>query len=241
MTTTPERLNSAFLFRVIDSILSQITPCHFKIVLFIPYQSIRTGALYPDVSFLAEQYGADQLEVHRCKDMGPATKFSGLLSYLSCVSLEVSHIYISDDDIILRDNVFMGVLQKLQSLSSLIDYSRMVLAHDVGMYGGMKTVAGYAGILVPIEFFRELAADVSLEPVWSQLAEGRHPCFNVDDILLSKLFSKFKFSIEWTGQNPFTDVMDRRQTDEHPEWFELCKHTQRDNDNLKCLSEILHL
>gem|GEM_PF-3226277 len=258
MTTTPERLTSHFLYRVLDSLVSQKTSCPFKLVLFIPNRSLRTGMPYPDPAFLSARYGTEQLVIHRCADMGPATKFTGLLTYLPLVDADVTHIYIADDDIILRDHVFQRMLEilhvrcalqgkrlfqrmleKLRLRRSLQDYRRLVLANDAGSLDGIVTVAGYAGILAPLGFFRDLAADDRLAQVWADLAINRHPCFNVDDMLLSKLFQRFKYIVEGTGMNPFTDVMDRALTDEHPDWFELCKHTPRDYDTLQCLNVIL--
>jgi hypothetical protein len=111
---------------------------------------------------------------------------------------------------------------------SIQDYRHLVLANDAGSLDGMVTVAGYAGILVPLVFCRELVADARLAPVWESLAIKRHACFNVDYLLLSKLFQRFNYTVERMGINPFTDSMDRALTDEHPDLFELCKHTSRD-------------
>lgn len=239
MTTTPERLASAFLYRVLDAILAQKKACPFKIVLFVPHRSLRTGEPYPDPSFLRNRYGKEQLDIHRCEDMGPATKFAGLLSYLPSVVGDVTHIYIADDDIILRNHVFRRMLQRLKARNAGQSARCTVLANDAGLLDGLPTVAGYAGILFPLEFFREMAADNRLAPVWADLAQRRHPCFNVDDILLSKLIQRFGYRVEGTGLNPFKDVMDRSLTDEHPEWFELCKHTARDDDTARCMNVIL--
>jgi len=255
MTTTPERLTSHFFLRVLDSVLSQKISCSFKIVLFVPFRSLRTGLHYRDPAFLSARYSKEQLVIHRCDDMGPATKFTGLLTYLQLVDTDVSHVYIADDDIILRDHVFermlnilhlrcvgqgnrflQRVLEILRVRRPIQDYRRLVLANDAGSVDGMATVAGYAGILAPLGFFRDMAADASLSPVWADLSINRHPCFNVDDMLLSKLFQRFSYSVEGTGLNPFIDVMDRALTDEHPEWFELCKHTSRDYDTIQCLN-----
>lgn len=239
MTTIPERLTSPFLYRVLDSLLSQKTSCDFKIVLFIPHRSLRTGLPYPDPSFLYDRYGKEQIIIHRCDDMGPATKFAGLLTYLPSVDADVTHIYITDDDIILRDHVFGQIMKMLKARDVLQNYRRLVLANDVGLQSKMATVSGYAGILIPLDFFRDITADARLATVWESLAKKQHPCFNVDDMLLSKLFQRFKYNVEGTGLNPFTDVMDRALTDEHPDWFELCKHTSRNCDSMRCLNEIL--
>lgn len=235
MTTTPERLASPFLFRVLDAMLTQKPECPFRLVLFVPHQSLRTGEDYPDPAFLSERYAADRLAVHRCRDLGPATKFGGLLTYLPEVEPDVTHVYIADDDIILRDGVFHRMRQRLQHRWRWWR-SRLVLANDVAKHGSLTLVAGYAGILVPMGFFRDLAQDQSLAGLWNQLAMKDHPCFNVDDILLSRLFQRFGYRVERTGMDPFTDVMDRKLTDEHPEWFELCKHTMRESDHRDCLS-----
>ncbi len=235
MTTTPERLASPFLLRVLDAVLAQEVECPFRIVLFVPHRSLRTGADYPDPAFLSERYALDRLLVHRCRDLGPATKFGGLLTYLPEVEPDITHVYITDDDIILRDGVFHRMRQHLQHRRRWWR-SRLVLANDVTEHQGLSLVAGYGGILVPMGFFRSLAQDERLVGLWNQLAMKAHPCFNVDDILLSRLFRRFGYHVEATGMDPFTDVMDRALTDEHPDWFELCKNTMRDSDNRDCLS-----
>lgn len=234
MTTTPERLESSFFFRVLNSILSQRTSASFKIVLFVPARQLRTGTPYPDPEFLYQRYDRAQLAIHRCEDRGPATKFAGLLTYLPFVEPDVSHVVIADDDIILRDHVFQAMLERLEALKTQQDCRHLVLANDVGVCNNLPTVAGYAGILVPMEFFRTLAGDTTLAPLWISLSEGKHPCFNVDDMLLSKLLKRFDYSVAATGLDPFREVMDRGLTDEHPPWFELCKHTPRDDDTLQC-------
>lgn len=239
MTTVQERLTSPFFYRVIDSILAQKTSCEFKIILFVPHHSLRTGEPYPDPTFLTDRYDKEKFVIHRCDDMGPATKFTGLLSYLPLVNSNATHIYIADDDIILRDHAFQRMLEVLQTRSRVHDYRRLVLANDAKLLAGMTAVAGYAGILVPKDFFGSLAADSKLAPLWASLTKNQHPCFNVDDMLLSKLFQRFKYHVEGTGQNPFVDIMDRALTDQHPNWIELCKHTSRELDNMKCLNKVL--
>ena len=96
MTTTPERLTSNFLFQVLDALLTQKNSCSFKIILFLPYRSTRTRELYPDPGFLQEKYSEETLAIHRCEDMGPATKFTGLLSYRPLIKDDVTHVCRSD-------------------------------------------------------------------------------------------------------------------------------------------------
>lgn len=239
LTSTPERLKSDFIFRVLDSMLFQKTGCEFRVVIFIPHHSLRTGAPYPDPDFLHDRYGRDRIMVHRCDDMGPATKFAGFLTCLAALDNEVTHIYITDDDIILRDDILDKVTRRLELFSDSTEADRLVLANHITHAPGLPLVSGFAGILVPIGFFRALAADIRLGSVWERLAEGSHSCFNADDILLSRLFKRFGYKVEWTKLDAFVDVMDRTKTDEHPKWFELCKHTPRNLHNLRCLNEPL--
>ncbi|WP_167495909.1 glycosyltransferase family 2 protein [Desulfosediminicola ganghwensis] len=224
---------------MLDALLAQKNSCPFKIILFLPYRSIRTGELYPDPGFLQEKYGEETLDIHRCEDMGPATKFTGLLSYMPLIKDDVTHVYITDDDIILHPNVFQRVLKKITKQPSRPTLDRTVLANDTGMLNDLPTVAGYAGILFPFTFFLEMASDTNLTPVWTALAEGEHPCFDVDDILLSMLIRRFGYGVETTGLDPFKEVMNRSLTDQHPEWFELCKHTTRPQKTAQCKDVIL--
>ena len=121
MTTLPERLTSRFMYRVLYSIFSQKTSCNFQIALFVPHRSLRTGMPYPDPSFLHARYGNDRLVIHRCDDVGPATKFAGLLTHLPLVDKDITHIYIADDDIILRDHAFQRMLDRLLARSAVTE------------------------------------------------------------------------------------------------------------------------
>ena len=91
--------------------------------------------------------------------MGPATKFTGFLTYLPSVDADVTHIYITDDDIILRNHVFGRIMKMLQAREALQNYRHLclVLANDVGLQSKMATVSGYAGILM-LDFFRDITA-----------------------------------------------------------------------------------
>lgn len=242
MTTTPERLRSPFLFRVLDSLIGQQGAPPFQLLLSIPQIFARTGEAYPDPGFLQQRYRNQQLHIHRCPDHGPGTKFLGLRTWPGFSDAKSAtaptHIYIADDDIILKPSVFRRVYKRSKHRwwHPRRPSSPTVWANSVSRLGDLDVVEGYGGILIPADFFHQLFAQTSYFPLWDALESQNHPCRAVDDILLSRLLHLHGHAIRHTGLAPFKEVMDRRATDEHPEWFELCKHgPPRDDANHACL------
>jgi len=242
LSTTPERLGSPFLLRVLDSILGQQGGPEFQVLLSIPLVFARTGEAYPDPGFLLHRYRDGRLHIHRCPDHGPGTKFLGLRTWPSMTNAlaagNPTHVYITDDDIILQPGVFRRVHNRSQRSwwCRGRPAAPAVWANSVSRLGDLDVAEGFGGILIPAIFFHRLFAQACYHPLWDALQSRNHPCFPVDDVLLSRLLRMHGHAIRHTGLDAFVQIMDRTATDEHPEWFELCKHgPPRDDANRACL------
>ncbi len=244
MTTTPERLASPFLLRVLDSILGQQGGPSFQLLLSVPRVFARTGEAYPDPGFLLDRYRDGRLHIHRCPDHGPATKFLGLRTWSGLSGAGLTHVYIADDDVILRP----GVFQRVQARGRRPWWrpgghaATTVWANSVSRVGGLDVAEGFGGVLIPAGFFHRLFGQTRYHRLWDALQGRDHPCFPVDDMLLSRLLHMHGYRVRSTGLDAFRQIMDRTATDTHPEWFELCKHgPPRDGANRACLCAELPL
>ena len=246
MTTTPDRLTSPFFGRVLNSIFAQQCAPDFKLLLFVPPVFARTGQAYPDPGFLLHSHSNGRLQIHRCPDYGPATKFLGLRTLLSAQGSDLApftHVYIADDDIILHPNAFNQVQRRsVQRWWQRQRPTHTVWANSVAHVANIKMAEGFAGILIPVAFFCQLYAQPQYDTVWNALQQRKHPCLTVDDVLLSRLLGMHGYTIRHTGLNAFTQIMNHAATDEHPDWFELCKHdAPRNASNLICVHTCLPL
>ena len=244
MTTTPERLVSPFFLRVLDSILDQRGGPSFQVLLSVPPVFARTGTVYPDPGFLLDHCQDSRLSIHRCPDHGPATKFLGLRTWPGLSGAGLTHVYIADDDIILKP----GVFQRVQACARRRWWcpggrpATTVWANSVLQLDGLDVTEGFGGVLIPVPFFQRLFGQSRYDPLWHALQARDHPCFPVDDVLLSRLLRMHGYRVRSTGLDPFRQIMDRTATDTHPDWFELCKQGPPRNDaNRACLCAQLPL
>lgn len=233
ITTLPNRMKSDFFRKVIDSIINQKHIFELKILLYIPIQCNR----FPDIQYDLDDLNGleNKLWIHRGIDYGPASKFLSIFNNLESIQkYNFTHVLICDDDIILRDNILFRMMQKIPYHSEYSIWTNSSLHKLQNIF----IVEGYSGILIPMNWFIQYYEydKKFIHYIMNELTI-QNKCYNVDDILLSFFIYKSKISVYSTGFNPFYDWMDRTMTDTHPEWFELCKNTDRDknNLNLNCL------
>lgn len=95
LTTTPERLQGATIKKVLASVLAQ-DPAPQALEMNIPYVMKRSGAQYTIPQWLLDS----PVEIHRCDDLGPATKYVSTLQRYAVKSAD-QKILIIDDDMIM--------------------------------------------------------------------------------------------------------------------------------------------
>lgn len=208
LTVTPERLVSVFFKDVIEHLKRQSAPVE-NIIINVPHVYKRTGGNY----IVPEWLEQDPLViVNRCEDMGPATKLLGYWDKLESEDL----LCVVDDDVIYLPNT----LEKL--LAAHQRFPGTVVTTVVDRHG---SPTGYSGYLVQRQ---TLAIDES------DLNDLIKHCFYVDDTWLGKMLRRKGIQLMSLSRN-WLASMDRKKTDTHPQWFELCKQTDREALIKKCL------
>lgn len=225
MTTLPDRYGSPFFKKVLRSILSQKCDISFEIFIFLPRRCNR----FPHKSYIdtTPPILDRRVSVHRCQDLGPATKFLGIMTEKI---QEFSHVLVCDDDIVLRPTVF----QQLYTCSQRDPTRVWANAWTEIPNAPFFHVEGYAGILIPRIWFDSFRQRSDLLSIVKGLDNIHHPCYDVDDDLLSYLLYMTGIKVTPTGLDPFQDWMDRSDTDTHPRWFELGKDTPRATKSRLC-------
>ncbi len=95
MTTMPNRLQSQMLKKVMTSLFKQeVRPKEIRIN--VPYVSKRTRKEY----IIPEWMTSIPITIHRCEDMGPATKYLSTVRDLLDLQLPKQRILVVDDDMI---------------------------------------------------------------------------------------------------------------------------------------------
>ena len=192
LTTIPERI--ALIAPTIKSLIAQSRQAA-RILLWIPNDSVRSGMDYVLPEWLQ---GLEGLEIHRCKDMGPATKFL----YAVRENKPDTRILIVDDDKIYPQ----GFVEQIEKQSDLfpdyaLGYSGWRVPADLtdrpttlwmnirrkppapmksawvkGLYP-VDILQGYSGYLVKPRFFK-------VAELWDY-SEAPAAAFYVDDVWIS--------------------------------------------------------
>ncbi|WP_420409160.1 hypothetical protein [Hoeflea sp.] len=95
LTTTPKRLQGETLGNVLASVMAQ-NPRPQAIEINIPYRMKRLGQDYEIPQWLIDS----PVEIHRCEDLGPATKYASTLQRYDVTNRD-QKILVIDDDLIM--------------------------------------------------------------------------------------------------------------------------------------------
>ena len=211
MTTLPERLNSDFFKKVISNILDQsIQPT--IIILNIPYIYKRTNEKYIIPRWITNH---NYIKINRCLDLGPATKILGNFQNF----LPNDTICIMDDDIIYKEDTIKNLyLKLLQNINSIITVDK----------DKNNSPTGYSGYMFKKKYLKITQLDIK-----DLLLNS----FDIDDTWLGKICRNHGVKIlELSNNEKNNSGIDVKLTDTHPEWYELCKNTDRQYLINKCLN-----
>lgn len=95
LTTTPNRLQGKSIQKVLASVLAQ-DPAPLAVEINIPFKMKRLGTDYDVPQWLIDS----PVDIHRCEDLGPATKYVSTLERYAVRNLD-QKILIIDDDMIM--------------------------------------------------------------------------------------------------------------------------------------------
>ena len=181
-----------------------------RVVLNIPHIYRRTGEIYVIPSWIKTHR---HIIVNRCNDVGPATKILGGLAIIPQNALVV----VCDDDIVYRKTM----------IETLVRHCKV---HGCIVSNSSQTVVGFAGYIVPRKKLNGM--EQYMPP---------SECYTVDDIWLDWVYrQKLNIPVVFLNMDVFETVLNRVETDKHPQWFELCKHTPRSAMETACLRSISH-
>ena len=209
MTTLPERIISHHFKKVVFSLLNQSLKPKC-ILLNIPY-------LYKNKKYVIPNWikKHKKIIINRCEDKGPATKFLGSLNIIPSNYL----LFICDDDIVYSNNILKDMKEMFISYNN--DF--IVLANKVKKTYSLNEPLGFSGIMCK----KFLIENISVY-------DKPKSCFFIDDTWLAWTFHKLGIPVIKTNLKFSLS----QETKDHPEWYELCKDTNRKDDTPKCIKDL---
>ncbi len=201
LTTRPERLSSDHFKKVYTSLLNQTIPFH-KLIINLSIKQF--------TYFIPSYLRNDRVIMNETDICGPCAKLLGGLSIIPNNSL----LIVLDDDIVMRDTFIQSLYN-----SYLINPSK-VSSHTtfVSKYN-YNEVAGFSGYIVNINLVRDIIKFYSTMP---------ECCRTIDDNWISWCLHKMNIEVVKTiEQDVWNKILDIPNTDPHPDWHELCKHSNQ--------------
>ncbi len=209
LTTTPQRIQSDFMQHNLQRLRTLAGDC--RVILNVPHRYSKTGELY----HVDKVQNVPGIEIHRCEDVGPATKLIPTLHNPS-VPADATVVLV-DDDIVYKDHTVQYLVESVREDPSKI-YG----------YNTQRELEGFSG----------LAGRKSvLEPLAQAPPEA---CKKVDDMWFTHLARQHKIptqQIAYEGLMGGFSSMDpirtnREKAKEGRGWEEL-NHTRK-NDDQRC-------
>uniref|UniRef100_A0A6C0EPV1 Glycosyltransferase 2-like domain-containing protein n=1 Tax=viral metagenome TaxID=1070528 RepID=A0A6C0EPV1_9ZZZZ len=202
LTTLPIRLSSDHFKKVYNSLLNQSIP-FTKLIINLSIKEFT----YDIPKYL---YDNENVILHETNICGPCTKLIGSIDIIPDDSI----VIILDDDIVMRNNFIKSLYD-----SYLINPSK-VTSHFTSVRNNYNEVAGFGGYIFNINNLRNIKQFYTTMP---------ECCIKIDDNWISWCIHKLGIDvINTVEKDPWNTVLDIPSTETHPEWYELCKNTNRD-------------
>ncbi len=213
LTTRPERLISHHFNKVYNSLLNQIQPFD-KLIINLSIKEFTYEI--PDYLY------TENVILNETDICGPCAKLFGSIDIIP----DNTVVIILDDDIVMKDNFIKSLYN-----SYLINTDK-VSSHftTTSFNDNYLEVAGFGGYIFNINNIRNIKHFYNEMPLC---------CRYIDDNWISWCINKLGVSVIHTIEtNAWNNVLDIKNTDPHPDWFELCKNTNR-NELIKEMFSIL--
>jgi hypothetical protein len=201
LTTRPERLSSEHFKKVYTSLLNQKVS-FTKLIINL---SIKEFTYYIP-SYLKN----DKVILNETDICGPCTKLLGGLDLIPDDSL----IIVMDDDIVMRDTFIQSLYE------SYLANPTKVSTHTTHVSKfNYNEVRGFSGYIVNINLIRNIIQYYSTMP---------ECCRTIDDNWISWCLYKMNIEVVNTiEKDSWNTILDIPNTNPHPNWYELCKHSNR--------------
>jgi len=202
LTTRPERLISEHFFKVYTSLINQT----------IPFKNLIINLSINEFTYDIPDYlHNEKVILNETSICGPCAKLLGSIDIIPDNGI----VIVLDDDIVMR-NTFIKSLYE----SYLINQNK-VSSHFVSLSLNKQynEVAGYGGYIFNVNILRDIKQFYSTMP---------ECCIKIDDNWISWCIHKLGIDVvQAIEKNPWNRVLDWPNTKFHPNWYELCKHTNR--------------
>lgn len=204
MTTLPERLKSNFFLKVYLSLKRQNIPFYRLIINLSVKQFKYNVPLY--------LINDPQVIINKTDICGPCAKLLGSIDIIP----DNSVVIVLDDDIIVRKN-FIGTLYK----SYLLNPDK-VSSNSIIKRPRFKEVMGFSGYIFNVNKLKNIKYFYPTMPKC---------CFKIDDTWISWCIKKLGVEVvKSIVPDAWNQTLDMKKTLLlHPKWYELNKHTDRDN------------
>ena len=204
LTTIPERFVSEHFRKVYESLNSQ----------YISYTFLIINLSIDEFSYTIPQYLIDDQKViiHKTNICGPCTKLIGSLDIIPVGSI----VIVLDDDIIMRKNFISSLYY------SYIEDTNCVWSSITKEYKKFTEVQGFGGFI-----FKMTDKILGLKLYYYTMPS----CAKyIDDTWVGWCFYKLGITVRKAlHHDPWNTVLDIKETDTHPVWYELNKCTDRYN------------
>jgi len=202
MTTLPKRLISRHFVKVYLSLKKQ--NIHFyRLVINLSVKQFK----YKVPLYLSQD---PQVIINPTDICGPCAKLLGSVDIIPTDSV----VIVLDDDIIVKPN-FIGSLYK-----SYLNNPDKVSSNNIIQREKFKEAMGFAGYIFNINTLKDIKQFYPSMPKC---------CFKIDDTWIS--WCIYKLGVEVVQSivpDAWNQVLNMPQTNLHPKWYELNKHTNRD-------------
>lgn len=203
LTTRPERLSSDHFKKVYTSLKVQTLP-FYKLIINLSVKEFT----YTIPDYLVQDESVVLNETASC---GPCTKLVGSIDIIPDNAI----VIILDDDIVMRPNFIHSLYT-----SYLLNPDK-VTSHFIEDRTNFIEVAGFGGYIFNIHYLRDIKEFYKTMP---------ECCIKIDDTWISWCIKNLgRDVIQTIEKDPWNNVLDIPNTNPHPDWHELCKHTDRKN------------
>jgi hypothetical protein len=202
LTTMPERISSDHFKKVYTSLMNQTIP-FYKIIINLQINEFTYNI--PDYLY------NEKVILNETEICGPCAKLLGSIDIIPNNSI----VIILDDDIVMRNNFIQSLYE-----SYLLNKNK-ISSHFINISKNKKynEVEGFGGYIFNINYLKDIKQFYKTMPSC---------CKFIDDQWTSWCINKLKIEIIQTHEkNAWNNILDIPNTDPHPDWFELCKHTNR--------------
>ena len=214
MTTLPARIKSDLFKRVVSELFVQKVDF---LVLNVPREYKRTGETYEIPSWVTLDR---RIIIHRCEDLGPATKILGGLHLIP----PQSKVIVVDDDTIYKRFAVAGLLDYYEENAD--GFSCWNVTKETS-WGDVVIPSGFSGCIARGEILHKLAKAVPIPK----------ECRMVDDHWFGWTLRSLGIPVEVIDAKLPWHHSIKKKTD-HPNWFELRLDTDRPHEVASCLTTL---